>query len=302
MFKLAIAGLTMAACFAFFAIASMLVLKFFFDVDINSLTADNPDDLPALKFIQAFWSTGLFIVPGLVLSYLFYHQPKDPTGLTCNERPYIITFILVLLATLSLLPTVNALTEFNAQLRLPDALAPLEELMRDSEDKAQHLTRRFLTADSVSVLLLNLFIIAVLPALGEEFVFRGLLQRIFSEWLRNAYLAILLAGILFSAMHLQFYGFLPRLLLGVFFGYLFLWSKSIWLPIFGHLINNTFAVLAYYFVENNYLSPDIETVGAEIDQQWFIVLISLSVFAVLCFLIHRLEKNRLALKEQSFST
>ena len=92
--------------------------------------------------------------------------------------------------------------------------------------------------NSISSLLINMVMIGVIPAIGEEFLFRGALQKIFSEWTKNKHLGIWISAILFSAMHLQFYGFIPRMLLGALFGYTLLWTGSLWIPIFGHFVNN----------------------------------------------------------------
>jgi membrane protease YdiL (CAAX protease family) len=87
-----------------------------------------------------------------------------------------------------------------------------------------------------------------LPAIGEEFLYRGVLQEIFSRWLRLGTLAVLLTAFLFSASHLQFYGFLPRFVLGLGFGYIYLWTGSIWLPVLAHFINNLIPVILSYFM------------------------------------------------------
>src|SRR5207344_1198984 len=104
---------------------------------------------------------------------------------------------------------------------------------------------------SVLSLAINLFIIAFLPALGEELFFRGMMQKLFSQLTKNNHLAIIITSIIFSAIHLQFYGFLPRMVLGIFLGYLLVWSGSLWLPILAHFVNNASAVL-FTFLDNQH--------------------------------------------------
>ena len=89
---------------------------------------------------------------------------------------------------------------------------------------------------------------AILPAIGEELLFRGVFQRLLTEWTRNIHWGIILAALLFSFFHFEFYGFLPRFLLGVFFGYLFVWTSSIWVPILAHFTNN-FIIVVYSFYQ-----------------------------------------------------
>jgi len=106
----------------------------------------------------------------------------------------------------------------------------------------------------------NIFLIAILPALGEELFFRGAIIRVFQDW-RGFKTAIWITAFIFSAIHLQFYGFLPRLLMGAFFGYLLLWSENLWLPVTAHFINNVVAVVFYYLKFNGYKLPDIDAIG-----------------------------------------
>jgi len=105
------------------------------------------------------------------------------------------------------------------------------------------VTERLVMTDSVGNLLLNLLLIAALPAIGEEFFFRGALHDIFKRLFRNDHVAVWVGALLFSAGHVQFYGFFPRLLLGAFFGYLLVRTKNIWVSVLAHFANNAAVVL-----------------------------------------------------------
>ena len=109
-------------------------------------------------------------------------------------------------------------------------------------------------------MLFNIFLIAFIPAMGEELFFRGALQGALRDW-KGIKTAIWITAIVFSAIHLQFYGFVPRMLLGAFFGYLIFWSNSIWPAVLAHFVNNVMAVIFYYFKYNGYKLPDIDTIG-----------------------------------------
>jgi membrane protease YdiL (CAAX protease family) len=94
---------------------------------------------------------------------------------------------------------------------------------------------------------INLIMIAVLPALGEEFIFRGVFQKIFCRLFGSGHIAIWITAFIFSFVHLQFFGFLPRFILGLLFGYLFYWSRTLWLPVIAHFVNNAVPTFIAYF-------------------------------------------------------
>ena len=142
------------------------------------------------------------------------------------------------------------------------ATTGLEQWMRDSEENAKVLTESLLKMDSFGLLLSNMIVIAILPAIGEELFFRGTIQQLIQRSSKNPHIAIWVTAFLFSALHMQFLGFIPRMLLGALFGYLFYWSGNLWLPIIGHFINNGFAVMATYMIQQNKIGNQIETVGA----------------------------------------
>jgi len=155
------------------------------------------------------------------------------------------------------LPILQALIHVNGNIQFPEGLQGIEEQLIQMETERNRLSERMILQNTPQALIINLLIIAVLPALGEEFFFRGILQQIFSGLVNNRHLAILLASVIFSAFHLQFYGFIPRLLLGLYFGYLFVWSGTIWLPVIAHFLNNAIAVLLVFFTERYELNlPD----------------------------------------------
>src|SRR5690606_2422366 len=115
--------------------------------------------------------------------------------------------------------------------------------MKVQELQMEKITEKILQVTSFSGLLLNLLVIAIIPAIGEELLFRGCLQPVFHRWTKNIHIAIWITAIIFSAIHVQFYGFIPRMLMGAVFGYMLYWGRSIWLPIIAHFINNATAVI-----------------------------------------------------------
>jgi uncharacterized protein len=141
-------------------------------------------------------------------------------------------------------------------------MSGLEQWMQQSEKEAASVTEAFLLTPNPWSFILNIFMVAVLPALGEELVFRGVLLRHLREWTKNIHVAIFISAFLFSAIHMQFYGFLPRFLMGVFFGYMLYWSGSIWVPIMAHFINNAAAIVVAFLSTRYFPEADFNTFGS----------------------------------------
>ncbi|HBX52421.1 MAG TPA: hypothetical protein DEH02_15260 [Bacteroidales bacterium] len=231
----------------------------------------NPQTVTILKFLQMVQSIALFVVPPFIAAFLFYKSA--PEYLYINKKPGIMPSVGAILIMIAAIPIINFLANLNSNLALPDFLSGLEASMKSAEIKAMEITQAFLNITTTQQLILNIFVIAVIPALGEEFLFRGIFQRLFIEWTKNVHVGILVSAVLFSAFHLQFYGFLPRMMMGIFFGYLLVWSGSIWVPVMAHFINNAFAVVVSYLVTKNTININIESLGISGDG-WIFVLMS----------------------------
>lgn len=274
-------------CFlAFFLLSFAIAVPLFgMDAILNmGNLSGNGTSLHVLKFFQVVQAIGLFIVPPFILGWLFYGNSFDYLHL---NKPFDgSSVILVLLLMFFAAPLINFVGEWNANMHLPEWMAGIENWMKNAEEKAAELTEAFLKVDSPAGLLFNIFMIAVLPAIGEELLFRGVVQRIFTSWTRNHHWGIWITAILFSAMHLQFYGFVPRMLLGALFGYLLVWSGSMWLPIIGHFLNNGFAVIAMYLIDKKLLSPEVEKLGSA-EGSYYMAIVSLILVAVFLLLIKR---------------
>ncbi len=207
-----------------------------------------PDTVKVLKFFQLVQSFGLFILPPVLVAFLMYNSVKD--FLRFNRISSFYVVLLTVIAVLSFIPFSNLLSYINSYMTFPSFMQGIENWMRDSEDNANALTTYFLKADNVGVFLYNILLIAALPAIGEELLFRGLLQRLFTEWTKSIHWAVWVSAILFSAIHFQFFGFIPRLFLGVLFGYLLEMTGTIWIPIISHFINNLMGVVLAYWLPN----------------------------------------------------
>lgn len=222
------------------------------------LSNGNPADMDSVKLMQLVQSVGMFVLPPLVFAYLCSNKPA--VFLHFDKKINWQHIVLVVSFMVLIIPGINLLTSLNQQLALPKMFAGIEAWMKSSEDQMAKLTEQLLNVHGFGALLFNLLLIAMIPALGEELFFRGAVQGIFQQKM-NVKVAIWITAIVFSAIHLQFYGFFPRLLLGAFFGYLLFWSESLWLPIVAHFANNGIAIVFYYLKYNGYKVQDIDSIG-----------------------------------------
>lgn len=229
--------------------------------------AGGGQSVAALKWLQVGQTLGVFVLPPILCALLWYKQNwKTALGLSAQRSfsdsglstkwSFCAAVLLIILAS----PGISLLSYWNQSITFPPCLAELEASLRAMEDEAADLILLFAKADNVEILIVNLFVMAILPAFGEELTFRGLLFSFFKKenklstnkidgfsklYTLHSTLMIWISAIIFSAVHMQFFGFIPRMLLGALFGYVFVWSGNLWLPIVMHLTNNALAVLMY---------------------------------------------------------
>jgi len=277
-----------------FALAGVALAKPFFGLSIEEasdlLSNIDMESIGVLKFLQLFNTLGLFIIPAILFSWLFIQKPIE--SLKLNRALSIENIVWITILFFSLIPITNWLVELNGNMQLPEILKGVEEWMRSSEDRAADLTKAFLKMDSINDLLYNLFLIAVLPAIGEELIFRGIIQRSINESNKNYHWGVWISAILFSALHMQFYGFIPRLFLGAFFGYLYVWTRTLWAPIFAHFLNNGMAVLLTYIYGHETIEKGIDQLGTTEDTYGYLAF-AVVVFSVLLYLF--LRRRRISL-------
>lgn len=228
---------------------------------LSSLTDySDPQTVLALKYFQIVNQVGVFIAPAIIFVIL---TDNDFTGyLNLKREIRLLSVIFGFILLLVSMPFINWLVQINHDIHLPAYLAGIENWMRSSEDTAQKLTDAFLATNSWYGLMVNLLMVALLAAVGEELIFRGILVRLFREWTNNIHLAVIIPALLFSALHLQFYGFFARFALGLILGYLFIWSGSLWVPIAVHFLNNAMAVIVSFLDNRGLISTDLDSFGS----------------------------------------
>ena len=278
--------------FLFIIVGSFFIMLFLgtvisipvFKLDFSNFESffdfSNPENIAFIKFMQAVQHMGIYLIPPIIAAYVFSKNPKN--YLSADKSNSVFLFMITFLIVMFVIPLSGYFGLVNSQMSLPESFAGLETKLRLMEEAAGTATMAFLDVSTTGGLLANLFIIAVLPAIGEEFFFRGILQKLFKDWTKNIHISIFITAILFSAVHMQFFTFLPRFLLGLLFGYLLFWSKNIWLPVFAHFVNNATAVLVYYFVGNVEKVEQTEEVLAQ-PMALFPALIMFGIFLYLFY-------------------
>jgi len=226
--------------------------------DILALGAyEDSSYVAAIKLIQMLGSVGTFIIPAFLFSYLFegnlfsLYKFRNPAGMA--------PMILVLLMMVSVIPFINYMAEINLKMEIP--FRALDQLLRTMESAAEDMMVAFTATNSFGGLLVNLLMIGVIAAVGEELIFRGLIQKLMAGMLKNIHLAILITALIFSAFHFQFFSFLPRFVLGLVLGYLMYYGQSIWYPILAHFVNNAMGVIYYYFNSRGSADDMLEEIG-----------------------------------------
>ncbi|MRT92177.1 CPBP family intramembrane glutamic endopeptidase [Ancylomarina sp. 16SWW S1-10-2] len=270
-------------CYLFFGINIMT------DTNALDINGTNPN-IAALKFYQAIYSIGMFIVPPFIIAFFLSYSVSNYLKINQLAKPsvFLKAFLLILLA----LPSINMMAELNSQIHFPEFLKGAEQWMRESEEKAALVTQKFLKMDNLGDLFVNLILIAAIPAIGEELLFRGVLQKQLSKLTGNIHWGIFISAVLFSALHMQFFGFFPRLFLGMLFGYLLVWTGSLWVPILAHFVNNGLAVSISYFIGKGQLPQESDAIGST-NTMWELSLISLILFSYLAYQLFSARKRQI---------
>ena len=255
-------------------VLSIFLLPFFFDVEYSSLSIIVDQDynqsvINALKFIQLFSCLGLFILPPFFYGYL------SAENIFSNHKISRQVVILVVAIMILINPFVSFTFFLNQSIDIPKWLIFYDQ-------NAYAITKAFLVMNSSVDLIVNLLVLAILPAIGEELVFRGFLQKKIINFSKKPYLSIFFTALLFSVVHMQFEGVLPRFILGSVLGLMFYFSSNIWIPIIAHFINNALIVILSYPALNNKISFDL--LNLEKFVRWDQAALSLIAVTVLFYL------------------
>lgn len=274
-------------CVAYMLLTGIPVEQF---LSILTSNAEVPEWIDVMKFMNTIQAVALFIVPSIIFAALLSGKPSEYLKFRAVNRRSVMIVVILFLAAL---PMIQFFAVINSKVQLPEFMSGVESIIRAMEDSAMEITNKFLVMDSLSDMFINILIIAIIPAIGEELLFRGVIQKMVTRWCGgNYHKGVWIAAIIFSAFHMQFYGFIPRMLLGAILGYSLVLGGSIWYPIIGHFINNGVAVITAYF-----MGVDSE-IGDQSSPYFYIVLGAISILCCL-FIVKLLKRLHLENREKS---
>ncbi len=243
-----------------------------------------PDSTAAMRIAAVIQSIFQLILPAIVTALIVTRRPA--TFLAVDRQINLPIVLLAFAGLLAATPAMNLIINLNQSLSLPESLSGLETALRTMEDNAAKSISLLQGSHTVGNLLMNILIIGVLAGFGEELFFRGTFMRLMTTGRINPHVAIWTVAIVFSAMHLQFFGFVPRTLLGAYFGYLLYCSRSLWIPIIIHAANNIMYICCQwaYGTTGDETTP-VDTIGT--DGNWVAVIISIILTTGIIYVIKR---------------
>ncbi len=256
---------------------------------------ENPVGHPEFR-VPMYIMQGVAAAFGLIFTpWLFLKIRKEqPVRQFFSDHKSLLSYLLTIVVVISFMGFNSLIIDWNANMHLPESLSSLEEWAREMEDKGAELTNYLTDIDSTGMFILAFIVIAVIPGIGEEFVFRGILQKKIMDSGLSPHLAIWIGAIIFSAIHLQFFGFFPRMFLGALFGYLYWWSGDLKVPMLAHFANNAFTLIMVTQFDESITPTGME----ETDTMPLATVIIMSIItaALLFFLYNYWKRNK---KEQN---
>ncbi|MDH5608812.1 MAG: CPBP family intramembrane metalloprotease [Cyclobacteriaceae bacterium] len=262
---LILVGYVLAALFALQFVGILIITPFFdFDLSMAMNALADPVNTPGarvpLLILQGITSLGAFVIVPLFVARK--HLKIPVTDFFTLSREAFLPILLTVTLVFSFMVINSVVIEWNMGLTLPETLHGLESWMQSMEKNMERITRYLTAFTGFGYFSLAFLVIAVIPGIGEELLFRGLIQNLFNGAFKNPHIAIWLAAFLFGAFHFQFYGMVPRMLLGVLFGYLYYWSGHLGYAMIAHFINNGFMLLMLYLRDAQLISYNIEDQNA----------------------------------------
>ena len=252
-------------------------------------TSDEAMRTPFLIMQGAGSLIGFIILPWLLLKY-FYKGHIADLGRKINNPLLVLTIFI----TLFFMGFNAPFIEWNQNFTFPEAFAGLEEKLKALEDTLAKTSEFITHFDSWWQLALGVVVVAIIPGIGEEFVFRGLVQNHVYRISNNIHIAIWAGALLFSLFHLQFYGLVPRMLLGALFGYLYYFSGNIIYPMIAHFFNNGFTLVMLYLYQQKVVEYNIDDTEV---LPWPQVIFSAGITLALFILFKRNAKKELVDEE-----
>lgn len=226
-----------------------------------------------------------FILPA-ILTWKICFKTSPLEAIEANKVPSIRMIWLAVLIYIIGIPALNQIVYWNQEMTLPEFLSGFEQWCRQMEEQAEEVTKGLINTTDILPTIINLLLIGILTGIGEEFFFRGAFQRMLIWCKVNPHVAIWTAATVFSALHFQFFGFIPRLLLGAFFGYLYWWSGSIWVNAFAHALNNSLVIVSTWCINKGLISEEFDMMGVSERSIPVIAIVSAIAVAIIIGYYH----------------
>ena len=227
----------------------------------------------------------LFLVPYFVIRNNVNYNLR-------MKKIALYPLVLVMLSTIFFIIINSPIIEWNKEINFPEFLSSFELWAQAKEKQLEAVTIHLISFENNFEYLIGILTIAIIPGFCEEYFFRGVLQKNLSLLIKNHHIAIFISAVIFSAFHLQFYGFFPRLLLGILFGYFYYWSGSLTYSVIAHTLNNFFSLTLFYVAGKGYFGENIELdVNSSPDIPLFFIIGALIIFCYLIVLLKRSIKN-----------
>jgi uncharacterized protein len=236
-----------------------------FNISLDEMLAlftspsNSPNAKLAMYFVQGLGSGLSFIIAALIIGKLI---DKADIGVKQQINRFKFTgFLILIFIMLGAILFNSLIIDWNANMHLPESMRSIEEFFEETEDQRMVMTKFLTDFESPFEFIIGIIVIGILAGIGEEVFFRGVIQPKMQLYTGNAHLGVWLTAFIFSAIHIQFYGFFPRMLLGAIFGYLYLYSGSLLYPIIAHILNNSFTVVLLYLAKLGKIEFDMEQTG-----------------------------------------
>lgn len=231
-----------------------------------------------------------FLLPAL-LTWKICFGRINPAGIGMTTMPSIMMLVASVVIYLAGIPFLNQTIYWNQEMHLPEAFSSFEEWCRVMEQTAAQQTSSMLADTSLTHLLINIGVIGILTGIGEEFFFRGAFQGMLIKCKVGPHTAIWTSAVIFSILHFQFFGFVPRVMLGAWFGYLYWWSGSIWINSFAHALNNSLVILSAWMINKGFIGEEFDTLGVSPDSfPWPAMASAVTVALLILFLTKRMRR------------
>ncbi len=249
--------------------AGVLMLMIGFDMDVLMGIQSNPVAYPEartpLLVVQGISTLGAFVLAPM--AFIKLNLKKRIAEFFPSVSLQVLGMTLVIVFSFMIVNTV--FISWNQAWDFPDFMSGFENWAQGQEQKLAELTEYLTAFDSFSQFALALLVVAMLPGIGEELLFRGIIQNLFHKTLGNPHLAIWISAFIFGAIHIQFYGLVPRMLLGALFGYLYLYSGNLSIAMFAHFLNNALSVIMVYAYSRGSLQIDPNDASAV--PEWYVI-------------------------------